>query len=165
MERYTAALEARMQELGYDTFRRTDENGIEQICFLFPVNDDGDEVFMQLSVFGGKKYYFCMEFYSIVGGSFGDNLSALEKATGLWNGEAFGAYAIDDARQYLYHRQFNILDAQDSPGQAARLATYVLTVVGEEINSRLPEVLDYIELREEPGDAGDLPLPPGGVAE
>lgn len=144
MNQYTEALDGEMKRLGYDTFRRTDENGTEHICFLLPVNDNGDEVFTKLCVFGMNEYSFCMQLYSTVTGEFGDSLSELEKAIGHWNQNCFGTYGVFYPAQNLYHRQSNVLDADDSPEKAARLALYTIAIVREEINSRLEEILDFI---------------------
>lgn len=156
VNQYIEALEAEMQRLGYDTFRRKDENGLEHICFFLPVNDNGDNVFAELSVFGMNDYYFCLQLHSTVAAELGDKLPELEKAVGLWNENAFGTYGIYYARQNLYHRQINVLDADDSPKRAARLALYVLALVREEINSRLPDVLNYITVQDDAGDSGDV---------
>ena len=153
---YTEALDAEMKRLGYDTFRRADENGIEYVCFLLPVNDSGEEVFTELSVFGMTEYSFCMQLYSTVTGKFGNSLSELEKAIGNWNLNSFGTYGIFYPARNLYHRQINVLDAGDSPEKAARLAFYTIAIVREEINSRLPDILDYISAdMEDTDDASD----------
>jgi hypothetical protein len=141
---YTEALDAEMRRLGYDTFRRTDENGIEHVCFLLPVNDNGEKVFTELCVFGMNEYSFCMQLYSTVTGKFENNLTELEKAICNWNLNSFGTYGIFYPAQNLYHRQINVLDASDSPEKAARLAFYTIAIIREEINSRLPVILDYI---------------------
>ena len=156
MEGYTEALEAEMQGIGGDTFLRSDENGIEHVCFLIPVNDDGDDVFVEMSVFGMNEYFLCLQVYCTVAHGFGGNLPGLEKAVGLWNGSSFGAYVIHYPGQSLHYRHLNILSADSSPQETARMAFYSLALAREEINARLPEILEFISVEDGPGAPGDI---------
>lgn len=141
---YNEALDAEMKRIGYDTFRRTDENGIEYVCFLLPVNDNGDEVLTELCVFSASDYCYGMQFYSTIAGRFEDRLPELEKAIARWNLYCFGTYGIFYAGMNLYHRQINVMDVEDPPEKAARLALYTIAIIRGEINGRIEAVRECI---------------------
>ncbi len=141
---YTEALDAEMRRIGNDTFRRTDENGIEYICFLLPVNDNGDQVFTELCIFSASDYCYGMQFYSTIAGKFESRLAELEKAIARWNLDCFGTYGIYYTGMNLYHRQINVLDAEETPEKAARLALYTIAIIRGEINRRIEAIRECI---------------------
>ena len=141
---YNEALDAEMRRIGKDIFRRTDENGIEYICFLLPVNDNGDEVLTELCIFSASDYCYGMQFYSTIAGKFENRLPELEKAIAHWNLDCFGTYGIYYAGMNLYHRQINVMDAEETPEKAARLALYTIAIIRDEINGRIEAVRECI---------------------
>lgn len=141
---YNEALDAEMKRIGYDTFRRTDEKGIEYVCFLLPVNDNGDVVLTELCVFSASDYCYGMQFYSTIAGKFENRLPELETAIARWNLDCFGTYGIYYSGMNLYHRQINVMDAEETPEKAARLALYTIAIIRGEINGRIEAVRECI---------------------